>query len=203
MNIFYLDEDVDKCAEYHCDKHVVKQILEYSQLLSSAIRYSLGRKTLVWKTNSKMSRSSRVVYLMPSEIKNLKTNKYLNQGVFKRESDSKEPYMATHLNHPSTIWTRYSKETYSYMVELLKALCKEYTYRYNKVHKCESMVSLFERYASTIKFKNSGFIEPLQAMPDEYKNSKSSVDAYRAYYNGEKRKMLVWKNRDIPGWITL
>jgi hypothetical protein len=33
MNIFFLDNDVKKCAEYHCDKHVVKMILETAQLL--------------------------------------------------------------------------------------------------------------------------------------------------------------------------
>lgn len=39
MNIFLLDYDVVKCAEYHCDKHVVKMILEYAQLLSTAVRH--------------------------------------------------------------------------------------------------------------------------------------------------------------------
>jgi hypothetical protein len=33
VNIFFLDKDVRKCAQYHCDKHVVKMILETSQLL--------------------------------------------------------------------------------------------------------------------------------------------------------------------------
>jgi hypothetical protein len=28
MNIFFLDYDVKKCAQYHVDKHVVKMILE-------------------------------------------------------------------------------------------------------------------------------------------------------------------------------
>lgn len=36
MNIFYLDPNPVKCAEYHCDKHVVKMILETTQLLCSA-----------------------------------------------------------------------------------------------------------------------------------------------------------------------
>jgi len=36
MNIFYLDRDPAKCAAMHCDKHVVKMILEYAQLLSTA-----------------------------------------------------------------------------------------------------------------------------------------------------------------------
>ena len=33
MNIFILDTDTKKCAQYHCDKHVVKMILETAQLL--------------------------------------------------------------------------------------------------------------------------------------------------------------------------
>lgn len=37
MNIFYLDSDITKCAQAHCDKHVNKMILESAQLLASAI----------------------------------------------------------------------------------------------------------------------------------------------------------------------
>jgi len=36
MNIFYLDADAQMAARYHCDRHVVKQILESWQLLSAA-----------------------------------------------------------------------------------------------------------------------------------------------------------------------
>lgn len=36
MNIFYLDQCPRKAARMHCDKHVVKMILEYAQLLSTA-----------------------------------------------------------------------------------------------------------------------------------------------------------------------
>jgi hypothetical protein len=36
MNIFYLDSDPATCAQYHCDKHVIKMILESAQLLSTA-----------------------------------------------------------------------------------------------------------------------------------------------------------------------
>ena len=35
MNIFVLDRDPFKCAQYHCDKHVVKMILESAQILST------------------------------------------------------------------------------------------------------------------------------------------------------------------------
>lgn len=38
MNIFFFDQDPVTCAQMHCDKHVVKMILEYAQLLSTAHR---------------------------------------------------------------------------------------------------------------------------------------------------------------------
>lgn len=36
MNIFILDYNTKKTAEYHCDKHVVKMIVESAQLLCTA-----------------------------------------------------------------------------------------------------------------------------------------------------------------------
>ncbi len=41
MNIFYLDTNPYIAATYHCDKHVVKMILETAQLLSTA-HWKLG-----------------------------------------------------------------------------------------------------------------------------------------------------------------
>ena len=35
MNIFLLDKNLEKCAQYHVDRHVVKMILESAQLLCS------------------------------------------------------------------------------------------------------------------------------------------------------------------------
>lgn len=37
MNIFVLDNDIEKCAEYHCDQHVVKMTLESVQILCTAL----------------------------------------------------------------------------------------------------------------------------------------------------------------------
>ena len=38
MNVFVLDYDPKTAAEMHCDKHVVKMILETAQLLSTSHR---------------------------------------------------------------------------------------------------------------------------------------------------------------------
>jgi len=37
MNIFVLDKNIEKCAQYHCDQHVVKMILESVQMLCTAL----------------------------------------------------------------------------------------------------------------------------------------------------------------------
>ena len=37
MNIFVLDYNPKKCAEYHCDKHVVKMILESAQMMCTVL----------------------------------------------------------------------------------------------------------------------------------------------------------------------
>lgn len=37
MNIFVLDNDIAKCAQYHCDQHAIKMILESVQLLCTAL----------------------------------------------------------------------------------------------------------------------------------------------------------------------
>ena len=36
MNLFFLDIDIQKSAEYHCNKHVVKMIIEIVQMLYTA-----------------------------------------------------------------------------------------------------------------------------------------------------------------------
>lgn len=38
MNIFYLDKSPKLAAEYHCDKHILKMVIEYAQMLSTAHR---------------------------------------------------------------------------------------------------------------------------------------------------------------------
>lgn len=37
MNIFILDNDIETCAQYHCDQHAIKMILESVQLLCTAL----------------------------------------------------------------------------------------------------------------------------------------------------------------------
>lgn len=52
MNIFVLDYNPQKAAEYHCDKHVVKMILELAQILC-AVHHKNGNTDVPYKLTHK------------------------------------------------------------------------------------------------------------------------------------------------------
>lgn len=96
----------------------------------------------------------------------------------------------THKNHPSCIWARQSKHNWFWLKKLGKALCQEYTHRYGKVHKLESVI----RELKVPDLPEIEFTQPTQAMPDIYK-CEDSVTAYRKYYIEGKKHLHMWKNR--------
>ena len=111
----------------------------------------------------------------------------------------KPPYKLCHKNHPCNIWARTSLSNYKWLIELAKELAKEYTYRYEKIHKCEAIVYELEKNLPPIE--DIGFTKPAQAMPDTYKE-EDVVEAYRSYYIYEKSGLFQWKKREQPDWLT-
>lgn len=110
-------------------------------------------------------------------------------------------YKLTHKNHPSAVWVRASKSHYIWLWSLLKALCNEYTYRYEKIHKVEreGLLNILSEPPANIPVK--GWLsDPTPAMPDEYKTS-TVVQSYRNYYKGAKKSFASWKKRDVPSWF--
>ena len=177
MNIFYLSNDPRTCAEMHNDKHCVKMILEYAQLLSTAHRYLDGDLIVgVSKTGRKQKR-----YVLP---------------------DSRDTvlYAATHINHPSAVWTRQSDRNYDWLYVMWHELMSEYTYRYGKVHACEKLIKPLSRLP--YKIPKGSFTEPTPAMPDEYKVPGNSIQSYHNYYINDKHKMSRWTDRPMPIWFA-
>ena len=161
MNIFYLHTKPDTAAEMHCDKHCVKMILEYAQLLSSAHR------------------------------------------VLDEENAHPDLYKIAHKNHPSTIWTRSSKQHYDWLYRLFKMLSAEYSIRYSngkfKVHKSwEKLGKLLETAPKNIE--DNGWEDPPQCMPDSCKD-EDVVTAYRNYYIQENKFFAEWKFTKEPEWM--
>ena len=101
------------------------------------------------------------------------------------EQQANVPYKQAHLNHPSTVWARQSRETYMWLYYHMIGLGNEYTKRYNKQHltitKCGEFLSTPPKY-----IQGNEWVQPPQAMPDEYKDN-CSVKAYWNYYIGDKR----------------
>lgn len=153
MNIFVLDLNTEKAAQYHNDKHVVKMILETAQILCTVLN-NMGYKT---------------------------------------------PYRSTHQNHPCVKWASKTYDNFDWLRKLGLELCKEYTYRYGKIHKCQPLLEDLI-IPSFDKFSDKGSTPFVQAMPNEYKD-KDPVKAYRNYYLGAKKHILKYTRREIPFWV--
>jgi hypothetical protein len=108
------------------------------------------------------------------------------------------PYKRTHYNHPCTKWTRESEHNYDWLISHAYALCLEYTKRYGKVHKSQQVIKWCDE--NRPKLPQCGPTPFAQAMPEQYKND-DIVEAYRAYYLGEKKRFATWKT-EIPYWFV-
>ena len=176
MNIFQVDSDPRIAAKLLVDKHVVKMILETCQLLSTAHRVIDGVQV---NDKSKTGRNVKR-WILP-------------------DGRNDTLYAATHINHPSSVWVRQSNNNYNWLYAHLVALLAEYTYRYNKVHKCAGMVD--DLRVPPFNIPLGPLTQATPAMPDEYKVLNDSVASYRNYYNGAKQKLFKWTKRSPPEWI--
>lgn len=176
MNIFYLSKDPKTCAMYHCDKHVVKMILEYAQLLSTSHRVLDGTKVKVPSNSGK-----RMVWQYKLD-------------------DSREDvlYKVAHENHPSNIWVRQSGHHYNWLWRLWFNLCKEYEERYGKVHMTyEKLCNQLSMVPDNIS--NDDWQDPPLCMPEKYK-TPCAVYSYRKFYMNDKKAFCTWKNA-VPAWF--
>ena len=108
-------------------------------------------------------------------------------------------YKKAHLNHPCTKWIRESKANYRWAFDLYFALLLEFSTRRGKDHKSGELRHHLIEVPDGIP--DVGPTPFAQAMPDEYKRS-SPVEAYRAYYLGEKASIAQWNwGTPMPEWF--
>lgn len=108
-------------------------------------------------------------------------------------------YKPTHRNHPCAIWARGSLQHYKWLVRLGMFLCIQYTVRYGKVHKTHAMMQQLYQYKPPIK--DTGWFDPPQAMPDQYKHD-DPVIAYQNYYREGKSHLLSYRLGKIPEFLS-
>ena len=109
-------------------------------------------------------------------------------------------YKSTHINHPCSIWTRQSLSNYKWLGELGLELCKEYTFRYNKVHACEKVIK--ECLINLPSIQDIGLTPFATAMPDECKVENDPIQSYKNYYLTHKTHLFSWKNRNADQIIN-
>ena len=160
-----------------CDKHVVKMVTEYGQLLSTAHRVLDGE---LYLDKTKNGRNIKRWRLKPTAQEELL-------------------YKASHVNHPSNIWVRESDKNYRWLYKHFKALCKEYTHRYGKIHMTEEKLSGLLWFAPRNIKQTVTTTKFAQAMP-EYCKREDPVEAYRFYYIKEKVGFATWKTT-TPTWF--
>lgn len=132
MNIFVLDYDVKKCAEYHCDRHVVKMILESAQMLSTCSRF----------------------YGYEQGYKSTHLNHPCNKWV--RESLSNYNWLLTLMTALHDEWRyRYSHSRYHKSFELISSFSPVYfedkgltsfALAMPSVYKCDDAVTAYRNY---------------------------------------------------------
>ena len=171
MNLFLLHLKRRANARKHCNRHVVKMVLETTQVLWTA----------VWMSGTDMTR-------------------------FKMT-----PYRKTHMWHPTSIWVRESPKNWAYALAFGLQLCKEYTRRYHKRHKCEAHLLYLRRIgyfppAETREIKKprgdmgNGCTPFPLAMPDECVVTRpdGSVDPVQSYLKYYDTKSAEWKTKGRP-----
>jgi len=181
MNIFVLDSDPAAAARYHCDKHVVKMILETGQLLCTA-------HWVHWLRELGKSRSD--FRLVRDMIQFLQA---------KVSEEKRPPWKLTHMNHPCAVWCRENTANYYWTLRLMRSLLDQYTLRYEKKHKSELVYKWLDENVPPGIEEARLSSHPI-CMPDECKVEGSVVDSYRKYYIEKKSYMAKWRAGNKPSW---
>lgn len=188
MNLFFLDVDPEKSVQFHCDKHVVKMILELTQMLYTAHHLngttdqsylvSFGYRpisnpkhpTSVWVrlTRENYNYTCKIGLLLAKEYT------YRYNGVH-----SCEPHLIW-LGNNIPIW--FPIQTSSpelYYIGSKKPVTLSYT----------------------SGFQELGLTPIPLSMPDQYKLDNDIIKSYRSYYLSDKKRFARWTNRPVPHWF--
>lgn len=182
MNIFVLDDNIEKSAKYHSDAHVIKMPLELTQIVATNLRHQI-----------------------PIRLPNIEWTEEALKDMLPWTKQGK-PYKSTHLNHPCTVWARESRQNFEYTLDLGIELCNEYEYRFGKTHACHGELVRICKGGFSKFFADIGRTPFAQAMPDECKHP-DSLTAYRNYYihkvnNTTHTPSKTWTKRHRPRWLA-
>ncbi|MDB4396031.1 hypothetical protein N9Z65_00280 [bacterium] len=185
MNIFTTNDCPVISAQEMCDKHVVKMIVEYAQLLSTAHRVLDGTEY----------------------YDKTKAGRRIKRWLHPDRSLEQQLYKASHINHPSGLWCRATTGNYFWLYNHFVASCEEYTRRYSKTHL--TYKKLVDVFSTPPKNLPKGSRQEFAVAISQDQRCRSipcfnklkPVDKYKQYIIHDK-PFAVWTNRQSPAWFT-
>lgn len=191
VQIWFLDDDLNKSAQYLTNKFLVRTISGCMQALITTRFYFIGirnKKFYDYYFNKERQAETldRFFPLWPLQQKP-KFNKYM----------SKEGK-----------WTRKCKEHYDYIYKYLGILLDEYQYRFGKEHKLSKFLEWLDFDAPKLNIPEGHLkkiILPWKVINIKYRR-KNILDGYRLQFisllEKEPQEEFLKTKRDIPEFIV-
>jgi hypothetical protein len=118
-------------------------------------------------------------------------------------------YKPTHPNHPCTKWTRESDGNYLWLGRHAMEMCKEFTRRYKKIHKTESLLKCLHVNVPR-NMPNYG-TKTMTPFAHAYYGKDpvghfmchvpgDPVQSYRNFYKLDKTRFAKWNHSTKPSW---
>jgi hypothetical protein len=172
MNIFFLSGNPRRCARWHCDKHVVKMILESTQILYTALHVNGG--TAIIESSAPRCAST-------------------GKRGYKKHAAKHPSVLWASAALPHYLWL--CRMALCLCDEYM------FRWVTTKDHACkEHILWLQQTVPPGLLTKLQWLSDPTPAMPDEFKDPESVVASYWAYYRGAKqeRGLFKWTGRQTP-----
>lgn len=111
-------------------------------------------------------------------------------------------YKHTHVNHPCAVWARASLSNFRWLLAHGLWIAEEYAARYGRDHASAEVIE--SCLGLTPAIQDVGLTPFARAIKEPWKTQTaclSVVDAYRAYYLGDKARFARWSPRAVaPSW---
>ena len=179
MNLFFLHVNPEICAQEHCDKHVVKMLLETVQMLYT------------------------VHHLCNSDMPD---DAYKKVSMVHHPTVIWVGICFENYNYASTLGMCLSKE-YTHRYNKIHSCDTHIRWLHNNIPNFIQKEFPYEKCKKQVVFsynqdiQNSGMTPVPLAMPDDVKQN-DTIYSYRSYYIVHKKYFTKWTSRPIPNWFT-
>lgn len=174
MNLFLLHKNLKICARQHCDKHVVKMILELAQMLSTAW----------WVLNPELA------------------EKYHKKGYIYRKAHVNHPitiWTREHINNYDVVCDLAYELTKEYTYRYGKTHKTTSKILFMRRYFPKN-ISIEDR-KELGGYWNTTPPKQCFGVGNDHLKDDDVIRGYRNYYNESKRHIHSWKKRKIPAWI--